>query len=125
MTWHGYILISNLPPGWTNEQRHAAWNGMRRIGRQSSPISAWINHTRESLDGRELLVEAEFEEMEITREAIVAVIANEAGIAEAAVDAIIDYEVFAEGGTWDESQQAAEAYIDADRAAWEDIETVF
>ncbi|KKK59983.1 hypothetical protein LCGC14_3028890, partial [marine sediment metagenome] len=84
-----------------------------------------INHTRESLDGRELLVEAEFEEMEITREAIVAVIANEAGIAEAAVDAIIDYEVFAEGGTWDESQQAAEAYIDADRAAWEDIETVF
>jgi hypothetical protein len=117
--WRGYILISNLPPGWTKSERDRAWDAMRCIGKKEHPQPSHVNHSRLSLDGSALLVEAEFAESEITRAAVVATIAAALNVQPSAVEAKITYTVLADGGTWDESNQAAQAYLAANRAEWE------
>lgn len=119
MTWHGYLLIESIPPGWTNDQRQQVWVAMRGIGKQANPSPAKINHSRLRLDDKTMIVEAEFEEVEIAREAIVARIADALSVQPNAVNAVIDYQIFAEGGTWEQSRQAAVAYLIANQEDWE------
>ncbi|MHC4302738.1 MAG: hypothetical protein ACYS7Y_36225 [Planctomycetota bacterium] len=82
MASNQYILVSELPPGWTNEQRLALRGGVGQLGAQStaSPNAvgqpANVNHSRTSLDGTQILFQAMFEDGEITRANIVATIAE-------------------------------------------------
>jgi hypothetical protein len=101
-----------------------AWGALKGIGRQLSDQPAEMNHTRERLDQRALLIEALFEETEITREAIVATMADAVGLPEAAVDAVISYLIFAEGGTWAESNAAARQYLIDNAEDWEPEEEI-
>lgn len=119
MAWHGYLLITDLPPGWTNEQRQQAFGVARGMGKQSGPSPAKINHSRLSLDGTALIIEAEFTDSEIERDAVVSAIAVELSVPEAAVDAVLDYTIFAEGGTWQESRAACVADLIANSTDWE------
>jgi hypothetical protein len=117
--WHGYILITELPPGWTNEQRTTAFNAMRGMGKQADASPAKINHSRARLDDKALLVEAEFDTAEITRAAVVDMIAVALDVNPVAVDAIIEYAVFANGDTWEASRLVAISYLIANAADWE------
>lgn len=117
--WHGYLLIESLPPGWTNEQRQQAWGAMRGMGKQDDPSPAKINHSRLRLDDKAMIVEAEFDEAEIAREAVVAMIADALGVQDNAVDAAIAYQIFAEGQTWEDSRQACVAYLTANTIEWD------
>ncbi len=122
MSWRGYLLITELPPGWTNEERQVAFAAVRTMGKQDGPDPCRINHSRLSLDGRAMLVEAEFAEGEITREAVVDLIAAALGVNREAVDARIDYLVFAGfGSSWSESHDQVLAYLASNLADWEEI----
>ncbi len=120
--WHGYFLVTDLPPGWTNEQRQQAFGVMRGMGAQSNASPAKINHSRLSLDGTALCVEAEFEDSEIVRAAVVTAIATELGVPESAVEAVLAYTIFVPGGTWQQSRDACHADLIANKAEWEPAE---
>lgn len=119
MAWHGYILISHIPPGWTVEQRDQAWGVMRGLGSQSNSNPAKINHSRLSLDNDALIIEAEFSETEITVNAVANAIGAALGINPAAAKNATEYTVFAEGESWENSREAAALYIAANYADWD------
>ena len=118
MSTQAYVLIENLPPGWTNEERLTAWATLRKTGRQQHPKPSHINHSRLSLDGKKILMEADFEDSELTRDYIVNVIAVALKVNPTAVDARIKVVVFP-GNTWYERGDAARQYLAANSAAWE------
>lgn len=120
MSWHGYILVTNLPPGWTQSEREKAWTALRGMGRQDHPIPAHNNHSRLRLDGKALIVEAEFADSEITRAAVVAMVANALGVQVSAVEVKIEYMVFGELKTdWGSSLVACREFIRNNQAEWE------
>ena len=118
-TWHGYILIDNIPPGWTVEQREIVWGALRGIGNQTGWQPAEITHTRQRLDGKALIVESLFEEAAIEKRAVAMAMGDALGLPWQAINARIDYVIFAEGGTWDESNAEARAYLKAHLDEWE------
>jgi len=120
--WHGYLLITSLPAGWTNEQRQVAWQAMRGLGDQSNLQPAKTNHSRLRLDDRAMIVEAEFDESEIIREAIVDMLAIALNVNPMAIDAVIDYQIFAESEAWEQSRQAVVNYLITNAVAWGDNE---
>ena len=118
--WHGYILVTELPPGWTNEQRLEIHNAMGALGKQSGANPAEINHSRVSLNGREMFFEALFADAEITHEAVITTIAAALGLPYAAVNAILEYEIAGgEGATREQSRVSILAHMTANLANWE------
>jgi hypothetical protein len=118
MASNQYILVSELPPGLTNEQRLLARDGVGQLGGQStaSPNAVGqpsnVNHSRTSLDGTQILFQAMFEDDEITRENIVATIAEALSLPVVAVDAVVGYQVLG-------PKPAGKNYILANVADWE------
>lgn len=117
--WHGYILIE-VPPGFTATNRRAAYDVLASIGRQSDPSPAKINHRRESLNGSQIIIEAEFDESEITRDAIVDLVASATGLPRPPIDATMNYQIFAEGEEWMDSGDACRAFLAANRDDWDE-----
>ena len=81
---------------------------------------AIMNHSRESLNGSQIIFEAEFDEDEITRDAIVDIVAEATGLPRPPIDATMDYEIFAEGEEWMDSGDACRAYLADNRDDWEE-----
>jgi len=109
--WHGYLLIDELPPGWTNEQRLTVRNSMHGLGLQAGTQPPLINHYVVSPDNVSMIFEALFTDAEITDDAVFAMLAIALSLPEAAVRAVVTYSIFAEDGTWEESKALAQAYI--------------
>lgn len=119
-TWHGRILVTELPPGWTNEDRTIAAAALKGIGTQSAVQPCHVTHSRISTNGREIELESLWSEGEITREAVVAVIAEALNVNPTAVNAKIEYEVLGgEGATLAESNAAMRTHMAADPANWD------
>lgn len=118
--WHGYILVE-VPPGFTATDRRAAYDALSLIGRQSDPSPAKINHRRESLNGSQIIIEAEFDEGEITRDAIVDLVASATGLPRPPIDVTLNYQIFAEGETWMDSGDACRAFLAANKDDWEEM----
>jgi len=119
-TWHGYLHVGELPPGWTVEQRTNAQNAMRGLQAAGVRLPRELNHSRLSLDSKQMIVEAKFDAPTIERAAVVPLLAGVLGITDAAVNARLDYTIL--GGLeadWETSRQAALALIAGDLAAWE------
>lgn len=119
MTWHGYFLVTDFPPGWSNQELIDAKTSLHGIGKQDDPQPAKINHTRERLDGLAIIIEAEFEDDEITRDAIIQTIAEALNKPPGPIDAILHYELFAEGQPWNESGNAARQFLKDNQSDWE------
>ena len=117
--WHGYILIE-VPPGFTATDRRAAYDALATIGKQHDPSPAKINHRRESLDGSQIIIEAEFDEYEITRDAIVDLVASATGLPRPPIDVAMNYQIFAEGESWMDSGDACRAFLAANKDDWEE-----
>ena len=117
--WHGYILVT-VPPGFTATNRRAAYDALTMIGKQHDPSPAKINHRRESLNGSQIIIEAEFEEDEITREAIVDLVASATGLPRPPINATMQYQIFAEGNAWMDSGDACRAFLIANHDDWEE-----
>jgi hypothetical protein len=117
--WHGYILVSDLPLSWTQTQRRTAWESLRGLGRQIDPQPAKMNHVRERLDGRALIVEAEFDSAEITRDSVAATVANALGTSPATVAARLTVRAFAPGQSWAASRAMAQTYLRDHAVDWE------
>jgi len=117
--WHGYILVT-VPPGFTATDRRAAYDALSLIGRLSDPSPAKINHRRESLNGSQIIIEAEFDEAEITRDAIVDLVASATGLPRPPIDVTLNYQIFAEGETWMDSGDACRAFLAANKDDWEE-----
>ncbi len=118
--FRGYLLIESLPPGFTATDRRKAWDALHSIGRQDTPDPHRNNHTRLRLDDLAQIVEAEFEDSEITRAAIVAVIAQFVGLPEDAIDVTLDYTIFEEGQEWEQSRQACIGFLGDNEVDWEE-----
>jgi hypothetical protein len=119
--WHGYILVSDLPLRWTQTQRRTAWESLRGLGTQIDVQPARMNHVRERLDGRALIVEADFDTGEITRDSVAATVANAQGTKPATVTARLTVRVFAPGQSWAASRAATQSYLRDRAAAWEPL----
>lgn len=117
--WHGYILVT-VPPGFTATNRRAAYDALATIGKQHDPSPAKINHSRESLNGSQIIFEAEFDEDEITRDAVVDLVAEATGLPRPPIDATMGYQIFAEGEEWMESGDACRAFLADNRDDWEE-----
>jgi len=117
--WHGYVLVSGLPPGWTHEQREIAWQALKRLGAQTAKSPAQINHIWQRLDGKALIMEALFDATEITRNCLVDTVAMALNVNPTAVNQRLEYTVFAPGGTWKQSRLAAQAYLFDHQDDWE------
>ena len=117
--WHGYLLIRDIPPGWDN---NLLWGNMGNLGEHNSQQPAENNHMRVSLNGRSAIIEALFDEAEITRDALIQFVADALGRNPGQVDASLNITLFAEGGTWEESRQACVDYLIANSAEWESVE---
>jgi len=117
--WHGYLLIRDIPPGWDN---NLLWGNMGNLGEHNSQQPAENNHMRVSLNGLSAIIEALFDEAEITRNALIQFVADALGLNPGQVDASLNITLFAEGGTWEQSRQACLSYLAANRAEWEPVE---
>lgn len=115
---HQYILVSHLPPGWSAQERKTAWDGLRNgLGQHNHPNPSHNTHYRISLDSEAVIVELDGE---ISRALVVSAIATALNVNPKAVEARISYTVLGgENATYQESQQAALAYIAANSAVWE------
>ena len=80
---------------------------------------ATMYHSRESNNGGQIIMEAEFDEAEITRDAVVDLVASAVGLPRPPINATMDYQIFAEGDSWDESRLACVAYLKANKSDWE------
>ena len=116
-TWNGYYLISEVPPGWTIDQRQKAHAALDAIGLQVGEAHI-ITHSRQNNANTAWIQEGVFTPEELERDYIVAAIAEALEVNPIAVEAKIEYTIFVEGGTWDESRQAAEAYVAAYPGEW-------
>jgi hypothetical protein len=117
--FHGYCLLSEAPLGWSVAQRDNAKSALKRgIGRQSGPAHL-ITHGRANLNNTAWMYESSYTEEELTKEYQAAVLADELGLTYEAVFAKIEFTIFAEGGTWEQSRDAANQYIADNRAEWE------
>ncbi len=76
-------------------------------------------HGRERLDFDGYINEAVFEPAELERDHVVQTIADELGLPIEPIDTLLIYQVFAPGGSWEESRQACLAYISANYDDWE------
>ena len=63
--WHGYLLIRDIPNGWDN---NLLWSEMHTLGKQDSGQPAENNHMRVSLNGLSAIIEALFDEGELTND---------------------------------------------------------
>lgn len=72
------------------------------------------------LVGGKIILEAEFDGVEIERDAIVDLIAEATGLPRPPIDTTMVYQIFAEGQPWMESGDEARAYIAANKADWEE-----
>lgn len=91
-----YILISEIPPGLTQEERENGFDGLRGMGMQNSVYPNENNHSIVSLDGSQILLEANFSVEELEESAVVDVLANASGIPPGLMSGKITYRVFAD-----------------------------
>jgi hypothetical protein len=120
--WHGFTKISEVPLGWDNVQRAKVNQALRGIGRQTGPPHL-ITHGRANLANTAWQNESSYTEEELTRDYQVQKMADELGLSYAAVDAQVEFTVYAEGGTLDESLAEANQDIAANLAEWETPES--
>jgi hypothetical protein len=80
---------------------------------------AIMYHSRVSISGGQIIMEAEFDEAEITRDAVVDLVAAAVGLPRPPIDATMKYQIFAEGESWDVSRLACVAYLKANISDWE------
>ena len=119
MSWHGYILVRDWPTGWNN--KHLAFDALHTgIGLQDHPIPAHINLTRVALDESVIIIEAEFQDDELTRDNIIQIVADALGRNFGQVDATLNIQLMGgSGAAWEQSRQATLAHIAANMSAWE------
>lgn len=67
-SYHGYILVSDL--GLTAGQRNTLVTALRKLGPEKSDSPARLNHARISLDGKQSILEAEFDDVTLSAVAI-------------------------------------------------------
>lgn len=113
--WHGYVHMAFASAGWTTSE-------LIQIGTYGTTNSISPNENtqlRASLNMKELLMEIKTDESNLTRAAIVTLLANIFGIAEAAIDAQLTYQVFDPSGTWEGSRNDCDAWLIANISNWE------
>lgn len=121
--WHGYILLSEAPTGWDNSQRQNANDALHGVGKQSGAAHL-KTHGRVNLNNTAWLNESSYTEEELTRDYQVQVLAEALDISSVAVDAKVNYQIFADGGTWQESRDVANQYIANNIEEWESAEAL-
>jgi len=119
MAWHGYIHYSEIGDG-LGDDRTLAGLYFRGMGAQNTRNPQYNNHARANNAGDELIVEALYQDNELTRDAVYGGLAAALGISQARAEAIVLAQLLGGGGaTWEQSRQAAMAVIAADVRAWE------
>lgn len=116
MSWHGYLHVYEAPPGWAVEERNNAKNALKGMGKQSDAYAHNINATRPNLANTAWIIEALFEDDELTRSHVAQLIADALNMEYAAVDAKIEYEQLA-------NAEAARAIITSNIEEWEEAIT--
>jgi hypothetical protein len=118
--WHGYVLVA-LRAGFTltaaqKGQVRATVRGLA-IAELRQPYRMF--QTRLSLDGHSAIYEAVWDRERVSPGEVITAVAGALGVPPDDLAGGITYQLFADGGSWEESRQAALAYLDAHRSAWE------
>lgn len=125
MAWHGYVLLSVNPAladTWDEGKRAKVARGVRalisEIKRDGGDWPPYILQVRWALNQRSVIIEGNFDATSKTE--LVKKIAAELGVTQTQVNNNLTVTVFGGGKTWAESRAACEAYLQSNRATWED-----
>lgn len=118
--WHGYYTLSEIPPGWSQQERHNAEKALRGIARQNASPTHLRTHGRANLANNAWEMEGMYTEEQLTFDYIVDMVAIELNVNPVAVANKVVLKIHAEGGTWEESRVAASQYKRDNYEEWEE-----
>ncbi len=111
MAWHGYIHYQEIGDG-LGGNRSLARAFARSMGRQRTRRAHHNNHFTRNGDGTELIVEAQYDNSELTRAAIYGGLARALGTTQANVQTLVSATVLGgRSATWEESRVLAAAIV--------------
>jgi hypothetical protein len=118
--WHGYILVG-LKPGLplTAAQKGKVRDTVRGLAVHEDRLPQRMFQTRLSLDGTQAIYEAVWDRDKVNPSAVMNAVASALGISMSVLVGNVDYGFFVDGGTWEESRQAAVKFLVENAKAWE------
>lgn len=125
MSWHGYVLIE-APPVLSDIEVRKVWQWFEKRGKQTGDWPPHRTHWRIRPDNRAIILESLWSPTNLNFEMIVQGLHNllpqysEEQIRQAFRNSVT---IFAEGGTWEESHDAAVAYVREHLSEWESAES--
>jgi predicted alpha-1,6-mannanase (GH76 family) len=118
--WHGYVLLS-LKPGLTltSAQKSKVRDTVRALAVREDQLPRRMFQARLSLDGTQAIYEAVWDREKVSPAAVVNTVAGALGVVVGLLAANVDYSLFADGGSWEESRQAALKFLIENAKTWE------
>jgi hypothetical protein len=118
--WHGYVLLK-LKPGLTltTAQKSTVRDTVRALAVREDRLPNRMFQARLSLDGTEAIYEAVWDREKVSPSAVIKAVAGALGVSAGFLAANVEYSLFADGGSWEESRQAALKFLIENIKAWE------
>jgi hypothetical protein len=118
--WHGYVLLE-LKPGLalTTAQKGKVRDTVRGMAVREDLYPHRMFQTRLSLDGSQAIYEAVWDRGMVTPGAVMNAVASALGVPPGMLAGNVDYRLFADGGSWEESRRAAVEFLSENAKAWE------
>jgi 2-hydroxychromene-2-carboxylate isomerase len=118
--WHGYVLLKLKPAlPLTTAQKTKVRDTVRAMAVREDSLPHRMFQARLSLDGMQAIYEAVWDREQVTPGAVVNAVAGALGLSSSLLAANVEYSLFADGGTWEESREAAVAFLIENAKAWE------
>ena len=118
--WHGYVLLS-LKPGLTltSAQKSKVRDTVRALAVREDRWPRRMFQARLSLDGTQAIYEAVWDREKVSPAAVVNAVAGALDVSPVVLATNVNYRLFADGGSWEESRQAAVKFLIENAKAWE------
>jgi hypothetical protein len=118
--WHGYVLLKLKPAlVLTTAQKGTVRDTVRALAVHEDLYPHRMFQTRLSLDGSQAIYEAVWDRGKVEPVAVVKAVASALKVAESVLAGSVDYRLFADGASWEESRQVAVKFLSENAKAWE------
>jgi hypothetical protein len=118
--WHGYVLLE-LKPGLplTAAQKFTVRDTVRGLAVHEELMPHRMFQARLSLDGTQAIYEAVWDREKVGPSSVISAVAAALRVSAEVLGANVAYSLFADGGSWEESRQAAVKFLIENAKAWE------